>query len=375
MGNVDHDPGEKSAQHTRRANCGKKCRGGLVNFLAAIFGAVCCANLAAGQIPDVPGWELFWHDEFHGTTLDNVKWEALNRKDSYNNEKQYYHPNQVTVADGNLQLTAINVPRDGKAHQSGLITSRAIYGPGRFEARIDLPTSQGMWPAFWLNANQVQWPLGGEIDIMENRGSQPNLTSSAYHWQTNPGPCCSQHQYVAQEYSANQGGNPVNFHAGFHTYTAEWDETILRFYVDENLYFTVTENINRLIYETQKNIILNLAVGGDFGGGPDGSTVWPQTMYVDYVRIWHRQTGLAGDYDGDGDADGADFLSWQRGDSPSPLSLSDLADWKANFGIEPRLLAATSIAVPESATGVLLIMAATGWFFERVRTPRKFLNS
>ena len=246
------------------------------------------ATVASAQIPPVPGWELFWNDEFDGTTLNISNWEALDRKDSFNNEKQYYHPNQVAVADGNLQLTAIDTPRAGKAYQSGLITSRDLFGPGRFEARVDLPTTQGMWPAFWLNANHIPWPQGGEIDILENRGSQPNLVSSAYHWQTNPGPCCGDHQFVFEEYTASEGGQPVNFHAGFHTYTAEWDEESIRYYVDGNLYHTVTEAPDRPIFETPKNIIVNLAVGGHFGGDPDGTTVFPQTMLVDYVRVWQR---------------------------------------------------------------------------------------
>ena len=254
-------------------------------LLAAVFGS---AEFTFGQVPDLPGWELVWNDEFDGSSLNTTNWEALNRRDSFNNEKQYYHPNQVSVSGGNLELTAINVPLAGKAYQSGLITSNDLFGPGRFEARIDLPTSQGMWPAFWLNANHVPWPQGGEIDIMENRGSEPHIVSSAYHWQTDPGPCCGQHQYVTQEYTATEGGQPVDFHGGFHTYAAEWDETTVRYYVDGNLYHTVTETPGRPIFETPKNIIVNLAVGGNFGGDPDGTTQWPQTMYVDYVRYWQR---------------------------------------------------------------------------------------
>ena len=248
----------------------------------------CCVDPAPGQALDLPGWDLVFNDEFDGTSLNTTNWTALDRRNSFNNEKQYYHPNQVTVSGGNLQLTAIDVPRQGKAYQSGLITSNNLFGPGRFEARIDLPTSQGMWPAFWLNANHVPWPQGGEIDILENRGSQPNLVSSAYHWQTNPGPCCDDHRFVYDEYTATENGQPVDFHAGFHTYAAEWDETTIRYYVDGNLHYTVTEAPNRPIFETAKNIIVNLAVGGDFGGDPDGTTVWPQTMLVDYVRYWQR---------------------------------------------------------------------------------------
>lgn len=257
-------------------------------LLPSLLGVVSCAGLAQGQVPDLPGWELLWNDEFDGSALDNEKWEALDRRDSYNSELQYYHPDQVSVADGSLQLTAIDTPREGKAYQSGLVTSRDLYGPGRFEARINLPTSQGMWPAFWLNANQVSWPQGGEIDIMENRGSQPNLVSSAYHWQTDPGPCCDQHRYVYGEYTATEEGQPVDFHSDFHTYAAEWDETSIRYYVDGNLHLTVPEASGRPVFETPKNIILNLAVGGIFGGDPDATTVLPQTMLVDYVRVWQQ---------------------------------------------------------------------------------------
>ena len=261
----------------------------LSSALVAVCALVLSSHVTSGQIPDVPGWDLVWNDEFDGTSLNTTNWTALDRRDSFNNELQYYHPDQVAVTGGNLELTAIDVPRQGKAYQSGLVTSNDLFGPGRFEARIDLPTTQGMWPAFWLNANHVQWPLGGEIDIMENRGSQPHLTSSAYHWQTNPGPCCDQHQYVGSDYTATEGGQPVNFHDSFHTYTAEWDETTIKYYVDGNLHYTVTETPGRPVYETHKNIILNVAVGGWFGGDPDATTQFPQTMYVDYVRYWRPE--------------------------------------------------------------------------------------
>ena len=80
-----------------------------------LLGLIGAANRAAAQVPDLPGWDLAWSDEFDGTTLNTANWDALNRRNSYNNEKQYYHPDQVAVTGGNLELTAINVPRDGKA--------------------------------------------------------------------------------------------------------------------------------------------------------------------------------------------------------------------------------------------------------------------
>lgn len=341
---------------------------------------VLSSAVRAEPIADVPGWQLAWHDEFEGGSLDTTKWQALNRRDSHNNEKQYYHPNQVAVADDTLQLTAINVPRQGKQYQSGLVTSKDLFGVGRFEARIDLPTSQGMWPAFWLNANQVQWPLGGEIDILENRGSQPNLVSSAYHWQTNPGPCCDQHQYNFKEYTASNDGQPVNFHEGFHTYAVEWNENSLYYYVDGNLFYRLLQTSSRPIYETQKNIILNLAVGGDFGGDPNGTTVWPQTMKVDYVRYWQRQTGLPGDYNGDGRVDAADYSRWKDSQGETGIGLPadgsgngtiDQADydiWRANFGASSgggSGAASTTVPEPSTLGGVVAILIAISLILHR----------
>ena len=234
---------------------------------------------------DLPGWQLTWQDEFDGTSVDPSKWDVITRRDSYNNEKQYYLPEQAAVADGNLVITATDEPYDGKQYRSARLHSLNQFGPGRFEARIDLPTSQGMWPAFWLHAYGVgiPWPTAGEIDIMENRGSQPTIVSSAYHFQDDGYP----YRYVVHSYSTDEGGEPVNFHDGFHIYAAEWEEEVIRFYVDGVLHFTVEEVIpGRTVYETPKNIILNLAVGGNFGGDPDETTVFPQTMLVDYVRVW-----------------------------------------------------------------------------------------
>jgi len=336
-----------------------------------VCGWAACGASADAQIPDVPGWKIKVKEEFDGTSLNTTLWEPMNRRDSFNNEKQYYHPNQVVVADGNLQITAINVPRDGKAYQSGLITSKALYGPGRFEARINLPTSQGMWPAFWLNANNVPWPRGGEVDILENRGSQPNLVSSAYHWQVSQTqPCCDGHEFTFKEleYSGPEEGN---YHNTYHTYAVEWEELQLRFYVDGELYHSVTETANRPIYETAKNIIINLAVGGNFGGDPNGSTVWPQTMLVDYVRVWEKQTGLAGDYNGDGSVDAADYTIWRNTQGQSGIDLpadgsgngtvgpEDFEVWKSNFnGDAAGVGAATSHHVPEPAAVPLTIGAA-----------------
>lgn len=268
---------------------------------------------AAAQIDDYErqGWTRVFSDEFNDASVNAGDWDILNRRDSFNNEKQYYRSQQVSTVDGKLRLTATNVPFGGKDYQSGLVRTHEEWSYGRFEVRGDLPTSQGMWPAIWLLPRTVNWPTGGEIDIMENRGSQPTLTSSAYHWQTNPNiPCCGAHQFVYEEHQATApGGGLTNYHAGFHDYAVEWEPEEIRFYVDGLRHFTVT-NETAPIFDTAKSLILNLAVGGDFGGDPNGSTSFPQHFDIEYARVWQRENGFFGLVNGGFDEAGDGLNDW-----------------------------------------------------------------
>ena len=183
-----------------------------------------------------------------------------------------------------------------------------------------------------------------------------------------PGPCCSQHQYVFEEYTATNNGAPVNFHNGFHVYAVEWEATQLRFYVDNVLHFTVNELTNRPIFENPMNIILNLAVGGDFGGDPDGTTVFPQEMDIDYVRVWQRPTGLSGDYNGDQKVDAADYVVWRNTVGQSGIGLpadgsgngsvddADYLVWRKRFGTAGPANGFAS-HVPEPCSSVIAAVA------------------
>ena len=289
---------------------------------------ISATDVARAQVPNLPGWDLIWNDEFDGASVDTGRWEVLDRKDSFNNEKQYYHPNQVSVGGGLLTITAIDTPRAGKAYQSGLVRTWDEHLYGRWEVRANLPTTQGMWPAIWLLPRTVDWPKGGEIDIMENRGSEPYKTSSAYHWQDNNDPCCDSHFYVFDEY---QPSPPVNFHESYHNYALEWEQSQMRFYVDDDLHFVVN-NPQRYYDTAPMSLIINLAIGGDFGGDPDGTTVFPQTFDIEYVRYWQAAAQIEGDITGDGFV-GLDDLDitlneWNQGNPPgSGVLLSDFGDF------------------------------------------------
>ncbi|MFT3785433.1 MAG: family 16 glycosylhydrolase [Tepidisphaeraceae bacterium] len=252
-----------------------------MKYRAMLFALGCTASAALGQA--LPGWTLQWQDDFTAAALDGARWENLTRRDSYNNEKQYYTPSQVTQAGGVLRITASNTPLDGKAYRSGLVRTWAEQTYGRWEIRASLPSTQGMWPAIWLLPRNADWPSGGEIDIMENRGSAPTIVGSAYHY----GATVAQHQWIAQDFAYSVNNVPVSFQGSMHTYAVEWDPSRIRYFIDGVPSLTFYNNAAP-VSSTPMSLILNLAVGGDYGGDPDGSTVFPQKFDVDYVRVYQR---------------------------------------------------------------------------------------
>lgn len=262
--------------------------------LQALVLGVCLLSTARGEeipsraeevrSPQIAGWKLVWEDQFDGDKLNLDEWEPIRRKDSHNNEKQYYLPEQIQVIDGVLRITATDEALDGKSYRSGRLRTYRQWSLGRFEARIRLPKTQGMWPAFWLLPRDVRWPEGGEIDIMEAAGGTPRLTSSAYHW----GASGQQHRYLSRRQKLAPAdergrGGPDDFH----TYACEWEPDAIRFFVDGAEHFVVTAD-DAPLHAMRKAIVINLAVGGFYGGDPDESTVFPQRLDVDYVRVWRR---------------------------------------------------------------------------------------
>ncbi|HXM34898.1 MAG TPA: glycoside hydrolase family 16 protein [Pyrinomonadaceae bacterium] len=255
------------------------------------------ASLAA----DPTVWSLVWSDEFNGpegSAVDPSKWTAEVGPWPYNNELEYYtaRPDNAYHSGGSLVIKAIkerytgsdNVTRDYTSAR--LITKNKFSATyGRFEARIKIPYGQGIWPAFWMlgsNIDSVSWPNCGEVDIMENIGKEPSIVHGTIH-----GPGYSGASGIGSSYST-----PSNqrFADTFHTFAVEWEPNVIRFYCDGILYKTRTPadlpQGQTWVFNQPFFIILNLAVGGYWPGNPDGTTVFPQIMQVDYVRVYQRAT-------------------------------------------------------------------------------------
>ena len=205
-----------------------------------------------------------------------------------NNELQSYtnRTENVKVENGYLLITAKKESFNGASYTSARLTTKGLFEQayGRFEARIRVPYGQGIWPAFWLlgaNCDQVTWPQCGEIDIMEYRGQEPTTVLGSVH-----GPGYSGANAITKSYSLLND----RFDTGFHIFGIEWGPDYINYYVDDVLYNQITpSNVKgEWVFDHPFYIIINIAVGGNFVGAPNSETVFPQTMLVDYVRVYKK---------------------------------------------------------------------------------------
>ncbi len=245
-------------------------------------------------------WVLSWSDEFDTPTEDGKpdpsKWVHETGATGNGNQELQNYTDRVENASyatynnlGCLKITALEDNYEGITYSSARIKTEGLFEQkyGRFEARLMLPYGPGIWPAFWLlGANYAtdEWPACGEIDIMENKGYQPNIVSSALHL-----PGHSAGNAITQTF----GYEKQRFDTDFHVFAAEWDETKIDFFVDNVLYKRVKAvdvTDGEWVFDHPFFIILNVAVGGTFGGNPTEDTVFPQSMYVDYVRVYRKST-------------------------------------------------------------------------------------
>lgn len=253
------------------------------------FSASKPVNIAA----DDPNYDpnLVWSEEFNYTGLpDPTKWNFETGGGGWgNNELQYYtdSENNAYVDNGVLTITAREEQVGGRDYTSTRITTQGKFDVkyGRIEARIKLPYGQGIWPAFWMlgaNFSQVGWPMCGEIDIMEMVGgpNRDNTCHSTIHWDNN-----GQHAEYGQSYTLPTG----IFADNFHVFGITWNAQEIRGYVDDVEYF-VADITPAGLSEFQNNffLILNVAVGGNWPGSPDETTEFPQTMQVDWIRVYQN---------------------------------------------------------------------------------------
>ena len=254
-----------------------------------------CEREAVQTLPQRE-WELVWSDDFNGTAgnaPDATKWAfdiGTGSNGWGNSELQYYTNRPANIqldGSGKLVITARSESYSGSGFTSARIKTKGLFAQayGRFEARIKTPTGPGIWPAFWMlgsNIDTKPWPQCGEIDIMEQRGQQPSVTHGTLH-----GPGYSGGNSIGKAYALTNG----RFDTDYHIYAVEWGEDYIDFFVDNFLYqrLTPADVTGEWVYNQPFYLLLNVAVGGNFVGFPTSGTPFPQSMYVDYVKVYKQK--------------------------------------------------------------------------------------
>ncbi|MEC0174192.1 RICIN domain-containing protein [Paenibacillus favisporus] len=249
----------------------------MVSLLIALF--------PVKQVSAAPNWKLVWSDEFDGTALNRSNWTPEIGTGSGgwgNNELQYYtdRSQNLQVTGGNLVITARKESYGGMNYTSARIKTQNLksFTYGKIEARIKLPSGQGLWPAFWMlgsNISTVGWPYSGETDIMERVNNNPYVNGTV-HWDAGG----------HAEYGRVSGN--LDF-AQYHVYSVEWDSKYIRWFVDGqqfNEFYIENGTGNTEEFQRPFFLLLNLAVGGNWPGAPNDSTPFPAQMLVDYVRVY-----------------------------------------------------------------------------------------
>lgn len=271
-----------------------------LRFALAATTLVCCLAMSV----QARGKKLAFKDEFNGpvgSAIDSTKWATEVGGGGWGNQELEYYTNSTDNAymdgSGSLVIKSIKLAPP--------LTLTCWYGPcqytsarliskgkfdlkyGRFEARIKIPRGQGIWPAFWLlgnNIDSVGWPQSGEIDIMENIGREPSVIHGTIH-----GPGYSGGSGIGGLYTLSTN---ATFADDFHVFAIDWSQNEIRWYVDGVNYKTATTQSipagSAWVYDHPFFVLLNSAVGGGWPGNPDDTTVFPQTMLVDYVRVYKR---------------------------------------------------------------------------------------
>jgi hypothetical protein len=235
-----------------------------------------------------PNYTLVWHDEFNGSGLSS-DWTYDIGTGNWgwgNNELQYYKQDNAVVSDGLLTITAKTETFNTSNYTSSRIKTQGLksWKYGRIDVRAALPYGQGIWPAIWMlgdNFTSAGWPACGEIDIMEligGAGANDRTVHGTVHW-SNAG--------AHAQFGGSKSLTSGKFADNFHVFSIVWDANSIHWLLDNIEYHSIdTSPAEMSEFREKFFIILNVAVGGNWPGSPDATTIFPQKMYVDYVRVF-----------------------------------------------------------------------------------------
>lgn len=345
-------------------------RGLCLTLVLLTLGVGSYSPLSQAALADNPAvWRLVWSDEFNGpnnSPVDSTKWGFDLGGNGWGNNELETYTNRTTNAsleNGMLVIRALKETYTGSDNRTREYTSARLLtrnkftqAYGRFEARIKVPYGQGIWPAFWMLGDDLAtagWPNCGEIDIMEHIGREPSNVYGTLH-----GPGYSGAQGISASYSLPP---PKKFSDDYHTYAVEWEPNVLRFYVDGLLYKTRTPADlpagKTWVFNHPFFLIINLAVGGFWPGEPDATTVFPQQMLVDYVRVYQRATSsnvpVVFTEEGANRALALDSVTFKR----DPFSVRNLNNFSPDQTTRVMLLSANLDLQPGDGPSIVTVQA------------------
>jgi beta-glucanase (GH16 family) len=241
-------------------------------------------------------WVEVWRDDFEGVSgsaPDPTKWTVETNGRPPNAELEYYtarRENSFLDGDGHLVLRALMEDYMTRSYTSARMNTRGKFEPmyGRIEARMRLPAGKGFWPAFWmLGSNGTTWPARGEIDVMEEKGSDPTTVHGSLH-----GPNFFGTTALTNQFRLSSG----TFADDFHVFAVEWTQDGIRWLVDEEPYHVRSRAQmaalgKTWVFDGPFYILVNLAVGGNFDGAPNSATPFPSDLTLDYVKASRLEPG------------------------------------------------------------------------------------